>query len=306
MTAGAAAGAAPSAISIPARTGRRQLGRRRTQLPPAPRSVGWQLAVVLRTEPEDAAIGLQGRPDRAHSVRRRCAGRGRCATTARSAPRRADAAECRQAGRSRAGRELSEEAARRRPTPKANAAKPNAGGPLYNLCQIPDVSGAVVAIDPHTGRVLAMSGGFSFEIEPVQPRHPGQAAARLVDQAVRLSDRARTRLHARRRWSTTRRSRSARARACRPGRRRNYSSNRFRGPTPLRVALEKSLNTVTARLADDDRHGGDRRRRSRNSASWTTCRGSTRWRSAPARRRRCATPRPMRCSPTAASASRRR
>ena len=29
----------------------------------------------------------------------------------------------------------------------------------------------------------------------------------------------------------------------------NYSSNRFRGPTPLRVALEKSLNTVTARLA---------------------------------------------------------
>src|SRR5581483_2927699 len=35
---------------------------------------------------------------------------------------------------------------------------------LYNLCQIPDVSGALVAIDPHTGRVLAMSGGFSFEM----------------------------------------------------------------------------------------------------------------------------------------------
>jgi penicillin-binding protein 1A len=29
----------------------------------------------------------------------------------------------------------------------------------------------------------------------------------------------------------------------------NYSSGSFRGPTPLRVALEKSLNTVTARLA---------------------------------------------------------
>src|SRR5262249_39604253 len=29
----------------------------------------------------------------------------------------------------------------------------------------------------------------------------------------------------------------------------NYSNNSFRGPTPLRVALEKSLNTVTARLA---------------------------------------------------------
>ena len=29
----------------------------------------------------------------------------------------------------------------------------------------------------------------------------------------------------------------------------NYSGDSFRGPTPLRVALEKSLNTVTARLA---------------------------------------------------------
>lgn len=34
--------------------------------------------------------------------------------------------------------------------------------PGYRLCQIPEVSGAVVVMDPHSGRVLAMQGGFSF------------------------------------------------------------------------------------------------------------------------------------------------
>jgi penicillin-binding protein 1A len=36
--------------------------------------------------------------------------------------------------------------------------------PLFGLRQIPAVSGALVALDPHTGRVLAMSGGFSYEM----------------------------------------------------------------------------------------------------------------------------------------------
>ncbi len=33
---------------------------------------------------------------------------------------------------------------------------------IYRLQQIPKVEGAVVAMEPHTGRVLAMVGGFSF------------------------------------------------------------------------------------------------------------------------------------------------
>jgi penicillin-binding protein 1A len=33
----------------------------------------------------------------------------------------------------------------------------------YALRQIPDINGAIVALDPHTGRVLAMSGGYSYE-----------------------------------------------------------------------------------------------------------------------------------------------
>jgi len=35
---------------------------------------------------------------------------------------------------------------------------------LFTLRQIPEVSGALVAIDPHTGRVLAITGGFSYEM----------------------------------------------------------------------------------------------------------------------------------------------
>ena len=33
---------------------------------------------------------------------------------------------------------------------------------FYSLSQIPNVNGAIVALDPNTGRVLAMSGGYSF------------------------------------------------------------------------------------------------------------------------------------------------
>ncbi len=33
----------------------------------------------------------------------------------------------------------------------------------YRLRQVPEISGAMVVMDPHTGRVLAMVGGFSFD-----------------------------------------------------------------------------------------------------------------------------------------------
>ncbi|HBC07003.1 MAG TPA: penicillin-binding protein, partial [Rhodospirillaceae bacterium] len=34
----------------------------------------------------------------------------------------------------------------------------------YALRQLPEVQGGIVAMDPHTGRVLAMVGGYSFQI----------------------------------------------------------------------------------------------------------------------------------------------
>jgi penicillin-binding protein 1A len=36
------------------------------------------------------------------------------------------------------------------------------GLPLYHLRQVPEISGALIAMDPHTGRVLAMTGGWSY------------------------------------------------------------------------------------------------------------------------------------------------
>ena len=58
-----------------------------------------------------------------------------------------------------------------------DAKKQNYPAGTFGLRQIPDVEGALVAIDPHTGRVLAMAGGWSFEAQRVQPRHAGASAS---------------------------------------------------------------------------------------------------------------------------------
>ena len=33
---------------------------------------------------------------------------------------------------------------------------------LYDLQQVPDVNGGLIAMDPHTGRILSLVGGYSF------------------------------------------------------------------------------------------------------------------------------------------------
>ena len=60
------------------------------------------------------------------------------------------------------------------------------GSNQYRLRQIPEVSGALVAMDPHTGRVLAMYGGFSFRHVAVQPCNAGLSSTRFVVQTLRL------------------------------------------------------------------------------------------------------------------------
>ncbi len=59
----------------------------------------------------------------------------------------------------------------------------------YRLRQIPAVSGALVAMDPHTGRVLAMVGGFSFDLSKFNratqaQRQPGSAFKPFVYAAA--------------------------------------------------------------------------------------------------------------------------
>jgi penicillin-binding protein 1A len=113
------------------------------------------------------------------------------------------------------------------------------------LRQIPQVQGALVSLDPTTGRVLAMVGGWSYEQSQfnratMAQRQPGSSfkpfvyltalehgispSARFLDAPVVVDTPDG-------KW--------------RPA---NYEHN-FGGPTSLRVALEQSLNLVTLRVA---------------------------------------------------------
>jgi penicillin-binding protein 1A len=65
----------------------------------------------------------------------------------------------------------------------------------YRLRQVPEISGAMVVMDPQTGRVLAMVRVL-LRPEPVQSRHPGAAATWLILQAAGLCRCHRQRLHA--------------------------------------------------------------------------------------------------------------
>jgi penicillin-binding protein 1A len=117
----------------------------------------------------------------------------------------------------------------------------------WGLRQIPDVNGSIVAIDPHTGRMLAMSGGLDFEQSEFNRatqawRQPGSAfkpfvylaaldngftpsslvldAPFVIDQGPGLG-----------KWKPA-----------------NYT-NKFYGPSPMRLGIEKSRNLMTVRLA---------------------------------------------------------
>ncbi|MBR4127444.1 MAG: penicillin-binding protein 1A [Alphaproteobacteria bacterium] len=117
----------------------------------------------------------------------------------------------------------------------------------YALRQLPNVEGAMVVLDPHTGRVLAMVGGYSFKRSQFNravqaKRQPGSSfkpfvylaaldegftpsslildAPFVMDQGNGLG-----------KWKP-----------------KNYSK-RFYGPTTLRMGIEKSRNLMTVRLA---------------------------------------------------------
>ncbi|MFH1804031.1 MAG: penicillin-binding protein 1A [Pseudomonadota bacterium] len=117
----------------------------------------------------------------------------------------------------------------------------------YALRQVPNVNGGLVAMDPHTGRVLAMAGGFSHDLSKFNRasqarRQPGSSfkpfvylaaldrgytpstlvldAPFVMDQGPGLG-----------KWK--------------PG---NYSG-KFYGPSTMRLGIELSRNLMTVRLA---------------------------------------------------------
>jgi penicillin-binding protein 1A len=117
----------------------------------------------------------------------------------------------------------------------------------FGLRQIPEINGAVVALDPHTGRVLALAGGYRFEASEFNRatqalRQPGSSfkpfvyaaalqqgftpsslildAPFVIDQGPGLG-----------KWKPA-----------------NYT-RKFYGPSTLRLGIEKSRNLMTVRLA---------------------------------------------------------
>ena len=120
---------------------------------------------------------------------------------------------------------------------------------FYSLKQLPKINGGIVVMDPYTGRVLALSGGFSFKSSEFNRatqalRQPGSAfkpfvyalalenkytpsslvldAPLVLDQGIDLK-----------KWKPE-----------------NYGK-KFYGPSTLRVGLEKSRNLMTVRIAQN-------------------------------------------------------
>jgi penicillin-binding protein 1A len=120
----------------------------------------------------------------------------------------------------------------------------------YRLRQVPEVSGAIVAMDPWTGRVLAMVGGFSFDQSQFNratqaQRQPGSSFkpfvyAAALDNGYTPSSIV---LDAPLEIDTG------------PGgggtwTPQNYEG-KFYGPSTLRFGIERSRNVMTVRLAQD-------------------------------------------------------
>ena len=254
---GAAAGAAPSGISIPARTGADGGSTAKSCLP-APRRSGGGWRSCCAPTPRTRRSGCKGgQTGRIPFAEMRWARPLREDGTLGAAPRRP--ADVVKPG----DLVLVERLPRKppdRPRRKRTRRSRTAGAqPLYNLCQIPEVSGAVVAIDPHTGRVLAMSGGFSFEQSQFNratqaKRQPGSSFKPFVY------------LTALENGFTPSTLVDGRADVDQPGAGHadldagQLQRRQFRGPiAAARRAREVAATLVTVRLAADDRHGDDRR-----------------------------------------------
>ena len=117
----------------------------------------------------------------------------------------------------------------------------------YSLKQIPKINGGIVVMDPYTGRVLALSGGFSFKTSEFNRvsqalRQPGSAfkpfvyalalennytpSSLVLDAPLVLAQGSDLKM-----WKPE-----------------NYGK-KFYGPSTLRIGLEKSRNLMTVRIA---------------------------------------------------------
>ena len=119
----------------------------------------------------------------------------------------------------------------------------------FSLRQLPEVNGAMVVMDPYTGRVLTLSGGFSFKKSEFNRatqalRQPGSAFKPFVYTLALENNYTPTSLvldaplvleqgEDLKMWKPE-----------------NYGK-KFYGPSTLRVGLEKSRNLMTVRIAQN-------------------------------------------------------
>jgi penicillin-binding protein 1A len=120
----------------------------------------------------------------------------------------------------------------------------------YRLRQYPEVSGAMVVMDPWTGRVMAMVGGFSFDQSQFNRatqayRQPGSSFKPLVYSSALDNGYTPSTVVV---DAPIEIDQGQGGGVWRP---ENYSTGKYYGPQTLRNALQKSLNTVTVRLAQD-------------------------------------------------------
>jgi penicillin-binding protein 1A len=121
---------------------------------------------------------------------------------------------------------------------------------VWSLLQIPEVGGGLVAMDPHTGRVHAVVGGFSFATSQFDRalqarRQPGSSFKPLVYAAALDNGYKPTSIvldapieieqgPGKEVWNP-----------------KNYDGVSAMGPSTLRLGIEKSRNQMTVRLAQD-------------------------------------------------------
>jgi penicillin-binding protein 1A len=125
---------------------------------------------------------------------------------------------------------------------------PNKDTGQYHLMQMPEVDGAMIAMDPHTGRVLALVGGFSYGRSQfnraVQAlRQPGSSFKPIVYAAALDNG-----------YSPASVIMDAPIEFKMPDgslwKPKNYQ-NKFFGPSTLRRGIEQSRNVMTVRLANE-------------------------------------------------------
>ena len=121
---------------------------------------------------------------------------------------------------------------------------------VWSLMQIPEVGGGIVAIDPHTGRVLAVVGGFSFHISQFDRamqarRQPGSSFKPFVYAAAIENGYKPTSIVL---DAPIEIEQGPGQDIWRP---ENYERDKSAGPSTLRFGIEKSRNQMTVRLAQD-------------------------------------------------------